>query len=177
MMLIKASISGAKRKGNVSSTPITSSFSQPSCSLIACFFQFSHGMQNFPPFSNNIFPAGEFSAVTATIKQLNIKVAFQLVNGVTQSGRRLCRVWPTPPQNCLLFLRHRGSSTHPAVVSYTPLAVHAASCWRDRLLQRHYQRIGILVFKSQFITNPTAINNLTFAAVQTISELRRFQPQ
>ncbi len=79
---------------------------------------------------------------------MNIKVAFQLVNGVTQSGRRLESLADAAAK-LPSFSKASRIITHPAVVSYTPPCSACGVLLADRLLQRHYQRIGILVFKSQ----------------------------
>jgi hypothetical protein len=63
--------------------------------LNGLFFQFAGGMQHFAPlFQQHLSGGGKARAVAAAVEQLNIEIAFQLMNGVAQRRRRfieLCR--------------------------------------------------------------------------------------
>jgi hypothetical protein len=63
--------------------------------LHGLFFQFAHGMKNFPALlQQHLTRTSEAGAVPGTIEDLDIEIAFEFMHGVAQRGGRfkqLCR--------------------------------------------------------------------------------------
>jgi hypothetical protein len=142
--------------------------------LNGLFFQFANGVQNFTPFFQQHLPGtGKTRAVPGAIEKLDIEIAFQFMNGVTQRGRRFVELRRGRRKAPSFSSASRIIRTSSSGFMFAPSGVRSSPLMA--LFHGHHQRIGILILKSQFMTNAIAINNFAFTFTLRITK-NRSQP-
>jgi hypothetical protein len=143
--------------------------------LDGLFFQFTNGVEDFTAFfQQHLSGTGKTCAVSGAIEDLDIEIAFQFLNGVTQRRRgfvELCRRSRKAPSFSSASRIIRTSSSGFMLAPFWCAIVSAAG-----LFHGHHQRIGILILKPQLMTNAIAINNFAFTFILCLTKTGGARP-
>lgn len=121
-------------------------------------------MQDVAPLLQQHLPGtGKTGAVTRAIEDLDIKIAFQFMNGIAQRRRGFEELCRSSGKSSLFSSASRIIRTSSSGFMFAPSGVRSFPL--RNLFHRHHQRIGILILKPQLMTNAIAINNFAFTFV------------